>query len=91
MLKPFSPVSRDTISRWVKTIMPRAGIDTTKFKPHSTRAASTSAASRNAVPLENILTAAVGKVTVYLPSITTSQLEANPFLKVCRRSYNQFG
>ena len=50
-VKPFSPVSR-------KTIMPRAGIDTTKFKPHSTRAASTSAASRNAVPLENILTAA---------------------------------
>ena len=41
--------------------MRRAGIDTTKFKPHSTRAASTSAASRNAVPLENILTAACWK------------------------------
>ena len=38
--------------------MQQAGIDTTKFKPHSTRAASTSTASRNAVPLENILTAA---------------------------------
>ena len=57
-VKPLSPVSRDTISRWVKTTMQQAGIDTTKFKPHSTRAASTSTASRNAVPLENILTAA---------------------------------
>ena len=44
-VKPFSPVSRNTISRRVKTVMQRAGIDTTKFKPHSTRAASTSAAS----------------------------------------------
>ena len=57
-VKPFSPVSRGTISCWIKTVMQQAGIDTTKFKPHSTRAASTSAASRNAVPLENILTAA---------------------------------
>ena len=56
-VKPFSPVSRDTISRWVKT-MQEAGIDTAKFKPQSTRAASTSAAQQNAVPLENILTAA---------------------------------
>lgn len=44
-VKPFSPVSCDTISRWVKTVIQRAGIDTTKNKPHSTRAASTSAAS----------------------------------------------
>lgn len=57
-VKPYSPVSRDTISRWVKTIMQEAGIFPTKFKPHSTRAASTSATQRNAVPLENILTAA---------------------------------
>lgn len=60
-VKPYSPVSRDTISRWEKTIMQEAGIFPTKpaFFPLScTRAASTSAAQRNAVPLENILTAA---------------------------------
>lgn len=41
--------------------MQQAGIDTKKFKPHSTHAASTSAASWNAVPFENILTAASWK------------------------------
>ncbi|CAH3129395.1 unnamed protein product [Porites lobata] len=58
--RPFSPVLLDFIKviRWFKTVMQQAGIDITKFKPHSTRATSTSGAKRNAVPLENILTAA---------------------------------
>jgi len=38
--------------------MQQTGIDTTKVKPHSTHAASTSATQRNAVPLESILSAA---------------------------------
>ena len=43
--KPFKPVSRDTISRWVKTVMQMSGIDVNRlFKPHSTRAAATSKA-----------------------------------------------
>lgn len=41
--KPFRKVSRDTISRWVKTVLTDSGIDTSRFKSHSTRAASTSA------------------------------------------------
>jgi site-specific recombinase XerD len=53
--KPFKKVSRGTLSRWVKDVMGKAGIDTSKFKPHSTRAASTSAASRASVKLEEIL------------------------------------
>ena len=44
-VKPFGPASHDTISRWFKTVMQQADINTTKFKPHSTCAASTSAAS----------------------------------------------
>ena len=43
-VKPHGPVSKDTISRWVKASLMIAGIDTAVFKPHSTRAASTSAA-----------------------------------------------
>jgi len=35
--------------------MENAGIDTRKFKPHSTRAASTSAAKIRSVPKEDIL------------------------------------
>ena len=37
--KPHKHVSRDTIFHWVTTILLEAGIDTTIFKPHSTRSA----------------------------------------------------
>lgn len=56
--KPHHPVCQSTISRWVKTVMKKAGIDTESFKPHSTRAASTSAALRKGIPLETIMAAA---------------------------------
>lgn len=56
--RPFSPVLLDSNSRWFKKVMQQAGVDITKFKPHNTRAASTSGAKRNAFPLENILPAA---------------------------------
>ena len=57
-LKPFYPVSRSTVSRWVKEVMKAAGINVAKFKPHSTRAASTSKASLCSVPLDQIMSAA---------------------------------
>ena len=53
--RPFKRVSRDTISRWVKLILTDSGNDTSRFKPHSTRAASTSAASNASVSLDDIL------------------------------------
>ena len=56
--KPFKPVSRDTISRWVKIVMQKSGIDVNLFKPHSTRAAATSKAFLKSVPLEHILSVA---------------------------------
>ena len=34
--KPFKPVSRDTVSRWIKNVLEKAGIDTTLFSAHST-------------------------------------------------------
>ena len=43
--KPYQPVSTDTISRWLKTVLAKSGIDTSVFKGHSTRAASSSAAA----------------------------------------------
>ena len=42
--KLFKPVSWDTISRWVKTVMQKSEIAVNLFKPHSTRAAATSKA-----------------------------------------------
>lgn len=46
--KPYKPASKDTISRWLKTCLNKAGIDE-KFAPHSIRHASTSTAFRRGV------------------------------------------
>ena len=43
---PFKPVGTSTISRWIKNTLSVAGIDTSIYKSHSTRAASTSAAAK---------------------------------------------
>ena len=53
--KPYQPVSTDTISRWLKTISAKSGIDTSVFKGHSTRAASTAAAAVCKDPLSTIM------------------------------------
>ena len=45
--KPFKPVSKSTLSRWIKTTLSKAGINTDVFKSHSTRAASSSAAAES--------------------------------------------
>ena len=51
--KLFKPVSRDTISRWVKTVLQKSGTDVNFCKPHSTRAAATSKAFFKSIPLEH--------------------------------------
>ena len=56
--KPHGPASKDTISRWLKQVMLDAGINTSVFKPHSTRSAATSAAKSADVPLDEIMTTA---------------------------------
>ena len=53
--KPYQPVSTDTISRWLKTVLAKSGIDTSVFKGHSTRAASASVAAVCKVPLSTIM------------------------------------
>lgn len=42
--KPHNVVTKDTISRWVKTVLKGAGINIKTYGAHSTRAAVTSAA-----------------------------------------------
>ena len=54
-VKPHKQVTSNTISRWIKTVLSRSGIDTKIFGSHSVRSASTSKAKINAVPLESIL------------------------------------
>ncbi|KAJ8965232.1 hypothetical protein NQ317_006198 [Molorchus minor] len=52
--KPHRAVSKESFARWVKHTLTAAGVDTSRFKPHSCRHASTSAAHRNGVPLDII-------------------------------------
>ena len=54
-IKPHKAVSRDTVSRWIKTVMHRAGIDINMFSAHSVRSAVTSKAKEKAVPIQDIM------------------------------------
>lgn len=53
--RPHNRVTTQTLSRWIKTCLQRAGVDTNVYKAHSTRAASTSAAAKAALPMDQIL------------------------------------
>lgn len=57
-IQPHKGVSRDTISRWVKLGLESAGIDTSQFTAHSTRAATSSKAKERDLPLDVILATA---------------------------------
>ena len=57
-IKPHHPVTYSTIARWLKLLMESAGIDTSVFKAHSVRSASTSAAAMQGIMTEDILSAA---------------------------------
>lgn len=53
--KPHKPVSRSTISRWLKRVLFESGIDISVFSAHSTRAAAASAARDDDMPIDDIL------------------------------------
>ena len=54
VIQPHKGVSRDTISRWTKSGLKSAGIDTSQFTAQSTKAASSSKAKERDVPLDVI-------------------------------------
>lgn len=56
--RPHAPVSKDTIARWVKSLLSMAGVDTSVFKAGSLRPAAASKAKAMAVPLSCILSRA---------------------------------
>ena len=55
--KPYGPATKDTLTRWVKTILHYSGVNLDTFSAHSCWSASTSKAAATGVPLENILMA----------------------------------
>ena len=58
LLAPHTVAATDTISRWLKETLARAGVDTSVFTAHSTRSASTSAAKDSGTPINVIMSAA---------------------------------
>ena len=56
--KPYGPISKSTVARWIRDVLHRAGVDTSLFGAHSTRAASTSAAVAKGTPMDTVLKAA---------------------------------
>ncbi|CAG2203580.1 unnamed protein product [Mytilus edulis] len=58
--KPYKPVKKGTIAKWIKQVLILAGIDMTIFTPHSTRGAATSYVSGR-IPIATILRTAGGK------------------------------
>ena len=57
-VKPFKPVSKDTVSRWVKQVLRASGINTEKYSAHSIRAASTSHCKGKGLRLQGIMASA---------------------------------
>ena len=57
-MKPFKPVSKGNISRWVKQVLEQAGIDINKYSAHSSRAASTSSCKAKGLCLAMIMQSA---------------------------------
>ena len=53
--KPHRPAHRDTIARWLKSVMQSAGIDTSTFHAHSFRSAASSKAYAASIPIDAIL------------------------------------
>ena len=56
-LKPHLPISKDTLARWIRDVLHKAGVDT-QFGAHSTHSASTSAAASKGLPIDIVLKAA---------------------------------
>ena len=53
--RPHFAVTKNTISRWIKSMLETAGIDVSIYKSHSTRAAASTAKKENLFSVEDIL------------------------------------
>jgi hypothetical protein len=57
VIPPHKPVSSNTVSRWIRSVLNSAGVDTDVFGAHSTRGAAASKAAVNGLSIEAILRA----------------------------------
>ena len=57
-VRPHKSVTKDAIARWIKAMLRRSGVDTTRFKVGSVRSAVTSKATAMSVPIASIMSKA---------------------------------
>ena len=83
MIKP-----KDTISRWCKAVLGTAGVDISKFKGHSTRAASTSHLAERNFKIQDVISSAVVRQMKVFFNVSTTNL-SNQTLILRRQSWIQ--
>lgn len=54
-VKPYQPVTKATIAKWIKMILKSAGIDVNIYSEHSCRAAANSHTKKQGVSLSEII------------------------------------
>ncbi|XP_050293054.1 uncharacterized protein LOC126733719 isoform X1 [Anthonomus grandis grandis] len=83
--KPHRLVTSQTISRWLKVILKKSGLDTNKFTAHSTRHAATSADARKGVSYDSIRLAAgwSEKSSVFANHYNRPLLQKDNFATTC--------
>lgn len=88
--KPFHPASTQSISRWIKEVLQKSGIDTSIFTSHSVRHASTSAACRAGLNIDLIKNTAgwtqsssVFATFYNRPLVTSKDNFANSIIRGC--------
>lgn len=54
-VKPHEAIARNTVSSWTKKVLRAAGIDTSRYGAHSTRAAATSAALTSGININTLM------------------------------------
>ena len=57
LISPHDPISSESVSRWIKSMLSRSGIDTTVYAAHSARSEAASAAVRAGVAIDTVLRA----------------------------------
>ena len=68
-IRPYNPVFPKKIARWIMSVLQSAGIDTSKFKAHSVRAAATSNTHVTSTPVADILRWQIGLVRMFFAHI----------------------
>jgi hypothetical protein len=81
-VKPHKAVKPCTVAGWIKNLLTETGVNTSVFKPHSTRGASTSKANKLGLSIQQIMQKANWK-----SSSTFLKFYNKPIQDTCRDEF----